>query len=147
MSLLQQRFSPSAVASRHKSTAAYRGSCPLNRALAGTDWPERAASRRSAAADRHAAEEARRWDAGCHRQNQSGTGGRCVPMDPGTRVRRTQPAAHPLGRAKAPSMTHSERDFRPNTPGAPEPDRRLAAQDGSRQEQIGARADGQARSA
>ena len=63
------------------------------------------------------------------------------------RVRRTQPAAHPLGRAKVPSMTPLERPARPHTPGAPEPDRRLAAQDGSRQEQIGARADGQARSA
>ena len=80
-------------------------------------------------------------------QNQLGAGGGCVPMDPSTRVRRTQPPAHPPGRAKAPSMAHSERDFRPNRFGAPEPNRRLAAQDGSRQEQIGAGADGQARSA
>ena len=70
-------------------------------------------------------------------QNQPGTGGGCVPMDPSTRVRRTQPAARALRRAKVPSMIHLERPFRPDTPGAPEPDRRLAAQDGSRQEQIG----------
>ena len=55
-------------------------------------------------------------------QNQRGTGGGCVPMDPSTRVRRTQPAAHPPGRAKAPSVAHSERDFRPARFGAPEPD-------------------------
>ena len=58
-------------------------------------------------------------------QNLLGTGGGCVPMVPSTRVRWTQP-----GRAKAPSMAHSERDFRPNRFGAPEPNRRLAAQDG-----------------
>ena len=47
------------------------------------------------------------------------------------RVRRTQPPPRAARPARARSMTSLERPARPHTPGAPEPDRRLAAQDGA----------------